>query len=166
MTARGTLVGRRAELERLGAALDRAREGSGGILLLSGDAGVGKTRLLAELAGRDSDALVMRGTAAQTGTPPYGVVVAALRAGLRAHPNALDGCGPLAPHLALILPELGPAPANTDRATLVEAIRSALAHLAADRAVLLVLDDLQNSDEATLELLSALAEPLAAMSVL
>src|SRR2546421_66105 len=64
------------------------------------------------------------------------------------------------------LERLGAALANTDRATLVEAIRSALAHLAADRPVLLVLDDLQNSDEATLELLSALAEPLAAMSVL
>jgi DNA-binding NarL/FixJ family response regulator len=166
MTARGSLVGRDAELERLSALVDRARGGNGGVLLVSGDAGVGKTRLLVELAAREADALVLNGAAAQTGTAPYGAVVAALRARLRAEPRALDGFGPLAPHLAMILPELG-APADTsDRATLVEAIRSALAHLATQRPVLLVLDDLHWSDEATLELLSALAEPLGDLSVL
>jgi len=166
MAARGTLVGRRAELGRLSAALDRARRGDGGILLLSGDAGVGKTRLLGELARNEADALVLQGAAAQTGTAPYGVVVAALRAGLRADPDALNGCGPLAAHLAMILPELGAAAESSDRATLIEAIRCALAHLAADRPVLLVLDDLHYSDEASLELLSALAEPLGELSVL
>src|SRR3954452_3034239 len=160
MTARGTLVGRRAELARLSAALDRARQGAGSVLLLSGDAGVGKTRLLGELACSESDAFVLQGAAAQTGTAPYGVVVAALRAGLRADPRALDGCGPLAAHLAMILPELGAPAASSDRATLVEAIRCALVQLAADRPVVLILDDLQYSDEATLELLSALAEPV------
>jgi len=166
MPERGTLVGRDAELARLGAALDRARRGAGGILLVSGDAGVGKTRLIAGLAERETDALVLPGAAVQTGTAPYGALVGALRARLRADPHALDGFGPLAPHLAVILPELGAPAAASDRATLVEAVLSALAHLAADRPVLLVLDDLHWSDEATLELLSALAEPLTDLSVL
>ena len=94
MPDRGTLVGREAELARLCEALDRARRGSGRIVLVSGDAGIGKTRLIAELAEREADALVLSGAAVQTGTAPYGAVVAALRPRLRAEPDALDGVRP------------------------------------------------------------------------
>ena len=47
-----TLVGRTEELGRLDAALDRAGSGSGQLALVSGEAGVGKTRLVEELAAR------------------------------------------------------------------------------------------------------------------
>src|SRR5689334_22212636 len=166
MTERDSLVGRRDELARLGAAVQRARGGGGGILLLSGDAGVGKTRLIAELAQRERDALVLSGAAGHGGNAPYGAVVAALRAHLRANPRALDACGPLRPHLARILPELGTPAEPSDRDTLIEAIRCALLRLSEQQPVLLVLDDLHWSDEATLELLAALAEPLAELAVL
>jgi predicted ATPase len=166
MWDRGGLVGRELELQRLTAGTQRAREGTGGILLVSGDAGVGKTRLIAELARLESDTLVLCGVASPVGTAPYGAVVAALRARLRADPAALDGSGPLLSHLAVILPELGTPAAESDQATLVEAIRGALAHLAREQPVVLVLDDLHWSDEATLELLSALAEPVAELSLL
>lgn len=135
------LLGRSAELQRLVAALDRAREGRGG-LLLSGEAGVGKTRLAAEVARRCVDALVLWGSVSHSGSVPYGPVVAALRSRLRSAPGALADCGPLARHLAMILPELGEAAPVTDRPTLFEAIRCALARLAEDRPVLMVLDDL------------------------
>lgn len=161
-----SLLGRDAELAQLGAALQRARGGAGGVLLVSGDAGVGKTRLLAELTAREADALVLGGAAGQTGGAPYGPVVSALRAGLRARPGVLDPAAPLAAHLAMILPELGAPAAATDRATLVEAIRCALERYARDQPVLMVLDDLHWSDEATLELLAALAEPFGELSVL
>ena len=46
------LVGRAEELTRLTAAVERARTGRPAAVLLAGDAGVGKTRLLAELCGR------------------------------------------------------------------------------------------------------------------
>ena len=160
------LVGRGVELQQLCGAVDRARAGRGGLILISGEAGVGKTRLTGEVARLADDALLLTGAASHSGSAPYGPVVAALRSRLRADPGALAACGPLGAHLALILPELGaPLPA-TDRPTLFEAIRCAFAHLAEDRPVLVVLDDLHWSDEATLELLSALAAPLAEISVL
>ena len=131
----------------------------GAITLVSGEAGVGKTRLLADVA-RSADALVLRGAAAQGATAPYGPLVAALRSYLQTHPGGLDDCGPLKPVLALLLPELGEPAAEADRPTLFEALRAALATIASEHRTLVVLDDLQWSDEATLEVLSALAEPL------
>jgi DNA-binding CsgD family transcriptional regulator len=165
MTTRGGLVGRAAERERLGDALRRARLGSGSLVLLAGEAGVGKTRLAEEVA-EGSGGLILAGRAGQGAAAPYGPILAALRSYLRSNPDGLAGCGPLRPHLALILPELGnPAPVS-DRATLFEAVRCAFAHVAVERHVVVVLDDLQWSDEATLELLPALAEPLSQMPLL
>ena len=165
MPERSTLVGRQVARARLEEALERARLGEGSFVLVSGEAGVGKTRLAAEVAGA-ADATVLTGTSSHGGTAPYGPVVTALRSHLRAEPGGLDECGPLRPHLALILPELGdPAPA-TDRATLFEAVRCAFAHLARETPALVVLDDLQWSDEATLELLSALAATVEDLSLL
>ena len=165
MTERSGLVGRRSERARLEGALERARLGEGSIVLLSGEAGVGKTRLAADLAA-GSDAVLLGGAASHGGSAPYSPVVAALRSFLRSNPDGLADVGPLRAQLALLLPELGdPAPA-ADRPTLFEALRSAFAHVAAERHALVVLDDLQWSDEATLELLSALAEPLQELPLL
>src|SRR6478672_10165110 len=165
MATRTALVAREAEGARLDRALQDAGRGRGGLLLLSGEAGVGKTRLAEELAGGASGP-VLAGRARQGAAAAYGPVVAALRSLLRGRPDALDGCGPLRPHLALILPELGdPAPAG-DGATLVEAVHAALAHIARDAPALVLLDDLQWSDDATIALLATLAEPLGRLPVL
>ena len=135
-------------------------------MLLAGEAGVGKTRLL-EAVAASSGCVVLAGRAVHGAGAPHGPVVAALRAYLRAHPGGLDECGPLRPHLALILPELGDPPAaGGDRATLFEAIRCALEHIAREHPAVLVLDDLQWSDDATLDLLLSLAEPLGQMPLL
>ncbi len=160
------LIGRGAELDRLVEAVDRARTGSGGLVLLAGEAGMGKTRLAGEVARRCGDVLVLSGAASHSGTVPYGPVVAALRGHLRRDPRALTDCGPLASHLAMILPELGESAPATDRLTLFEAICCALAKLAESQPVLMLLDDLHWSDEATLELLSAVADRLGELSVL
>ncbi|HZB77655.1 MAG TPA: AAA family ATPase [Solirubrobacteraceae bacterium] len=157
------LVGRRAEFERLEALLERARAGEGAVVLLSGEAGVGKTRLMSELAGRADGALVLCAATTQGRTAPYGPLVGILRGYLHARPGGLDGCGPLRAHLARIVPELGEPAPDTDRATLFEAIRCALARTG---PALLILDDLQWSDEATLEVLAALAAPLAELPLL
>ena len=165
MSGRSGLVGRRAERDRLTASLEQAALGRGSLLLMSGDAGIGKTRLAGELA-EGADALVLSGSASHAGTAPYGPIAAALRCYLRSAPDGLSDCGPLRQHLALILPELGEPPSASDRPTLFEAVRCAFAHLARERHALVLLDDLQWSDEATLELLSALAAALDELPVL
>src|SRR5262249_39364801 len=81
-------------------------------------------------------------------------------------PGSLDAMGPLRPHLAVLLPELGdPAPAP-DPDTLGEAVCSALAHIARREPVLVVLDDLEWSDDATLDLLAPLAASVGRFRVL
>src|SRR5215211_33204 len=159
VATRSGLIGRQAERDLMRQALEAAERGSGSVVLVAGEAGVGKTRLADDVL-EESDVVALRGAAGQGAGAPYGPVAAALRSYLRANPKGLDHCGPLRPHLALILPELGQAAPASDRATLVEAIRAALAHIARQGPAVLVLDDLHWSDDATLELLPALAEPL------
>src|SRR3954452_17696254 len=96
------LIARTEENARLRAALDATRDGAGGLVLLAGGAGIGKSRLAAAAAG-GVDGLIVTG-AALPGSPPYAPLVAALRSLLRAEPDALTGGGPLRAHLNLILP--------------------------------------------------------------
>ena len=156
------LVGRTQERERLRALLQRGR---GGTVLVSGDAGVGKTRLTAVLA-ETPGTHVLRGAAVQGRTAPYGPLVEALRDHLRTHPGGLGEVGPLRGHLAVLLPELGEPAATADRATLFEALRAALAVIGDRHRAAIVLDDLQWSDEATLGVLAALGDvPLLVVGV-
>ena len=161
----GVLIGREAEREWLEEAVTAALVGQGALVLLAGEAGVGKTRLADEVAAA-SEALALRGAASPAATLPYGPVLGALRGYLRSAPGALASCGPLQGHLALLLPELGPAVAESDRATLFESLRCALATIAAGSPAVILLDDLQWSDDATLELLGALADPLRELPIL
>ncbi|HEU5253408.1 MAG TPA: AAA family ATPase [Solirubrobacterales bacterium] len=164
MNARTPLVGRADELARLAEAVERSREGHGSLLLIAGEAGVGKSRLAQEAAA--GSGVVLYGAAQNGAAVAYGPIVAALRSRLRSDPDALSDCGALLPHLALLLPELGEAAAESERATIFEAVRCAFAHLSAEQPTVVVLDDLQWSDDTTLELLAALAEPLREMPVL
>ncbi|HXQ57479.1 MAG TPA: AAA family ATPase, partial [Actinomycetes bacterium] len=153
------LIGREREQAQLRAWAADALGGRGSLVLLAGEAGVGKTTLVRRaLAGSGLE--VLEGVGVQGGTSAFGPVVEVLRAHLRSAEAGPLVEGPLAAHLALLLPELGPPAAEGDRATLFEAIRLALAAIAARRPAALLLDDLQWADDATLELLAALARSL------
>jgi tetratricopeptide (TPR) repeat protein len=102
----------------------------------------------------------------QGGTAAFGPIVEVLRAWRRPEGAGRLVKGPLAAHLALLLPELGPAAPEGDRATLFEAVRLALAAIAARRPAALFLDDLQWADDATLELLPALARSVGTQPLL
>jgi DNA-binding CsgD family transcriptional regulator len=125
-------------------------------VLVAGEAGIGKTRLLGEVL-TGWDGRVLRGVAVP-GAGAYAPLAEVLREFLRDVPGALSG-EPLFAPLGTLLPELGPS-GGTDRATLVEAIRGAFAQIAARGPSAVVLEDLHLADAATLDLLPALVPVL------
>jgi predicted ATPase len=146
------LVIREREHAALRDAIATAVGGDGGILLVGGEGGVGKTALV-ESALAEDGGLVVRSAADQRVLRPYAPVVAALRGYQRAVPDGLAGSGPLSEHLALILPELGAPAPDTDQATLFEAVGNLLEQIARRQSTVVFLDDLQWVDGATAELL-------------
>jgi DNA-binding CsgD family transcriptional regulator/type II secretory pathway predicted ATPase ExeA len=158
-------VGRDSERAALESLAAQAGAGRGAIVLVTGEAGVGKSMLVRTVLG-DSAPEVFEGLGVPDGASAYGPVVEALRSMLARRDAAALIEPSLRSQLAVILPELGrPAPA-VDRATVLEAIRSLLVQAAAQRPLALLLDDLQWADRATLDLLPALARSLAAAPVL
>ena len=164
------LVGRDGELRRLLDLLDDAAEGRPRHALISGDAGVGKTRLVAELAGRAAGRgfTVLSGRCAELGDSiPYLPLADALRA-------ATTGPGPdqtlldaiaARPVLGRLLPDRGASPPPADLPGLAQqqlfgAVLGMLAELAAQRPVLLVLEDLHWADRSTRDLLTFLSRVL------
>jgi DNA-binding SARP family transcriptional activator len=151
-------VGRDAELAVLGTAWDRAAGGARHVVVVTGEAGIGKTRLATEAARRASaqGGLVLFGRCDEEAIVPYQPIVEALDGYVAATPGdelpAMDE--PARAELAAVLPSLeGPRAGGggpDGRARLFEAVTALVASAAADRPVLLVLDDLQWADDDTL----------------
>ena len=102
------LVGRRAETEVLESALAGALAGQGGCAVITGEAGIGKSRLIRELArmAADHQVLVVMGRAVPaSASAPYRPVTEALLQLLRRPPLPDDpSLAPWMPHLAVLLP--------------------------------------------------------------
>ena len=159
------LVGREAEQALLANALIAAQAGRGSLVLVSGEAGIGKTALV-EAVLASGGASVLRGAASELATPPYGPLTQALRSAIALAPDAPAAWGPLSPQLHLLLPELGTAPAETEQASLAEALRNALLSPIGGTPCAVFIDDLQWADTATIELLASLPDPVRTRSVL
>ncbi|WP_395106988.1 BTAD domain-containing putative transcriptional regulator [Actinomadura sp. SCN-SB] len=157
-------VGRRDELDRLIAAARDAAAGRCGLVLIGGDAGMGKTALAERLAGELAAQgwTAAWGRAAETGGAPAAWPWAELLRGLAAAvPPGGDLAGRLAPLLTDTAPAGEGADVTTGRFRLHLAVGDYLATVAADGVpLLLVLDDLHWADEETLALLTALPDRL------
>ena len=164
------IVGRDGELRRLLDLLDAAAAGRPMHALISGDAGVGKTRLVSELAVRAADrgCMVLSGRCAELGDSiPYLPLADALR-------NATTGSSPdqalldavaARPLLDRLLPDRGAVPPPTDLPGLAQqqlfgAVLGMLAELAELQPVLLVLEDVHWADRSTRDLLTFLSRVL------
>jgi class 3 adenylate cyclase len=165
-------VGRTAELARLTARLQEVRAGSGGLVMLAGEPGSGKTRTLEEFAeiARTEGALVLGGRCYEgEAARPYGPFVEALAEHARsAAPESLRGdlglgAAPLArlvPALRECLPDI-PEPValqpDEERVRLLDAVAQMLIALSTRTPVVLVLDDLHWADAASVALLRHVA---------
>ncbi|MFB4288162.1 helix-turn-helix transcriptional regulator [Nonomuraea sp. ATR24] len=156
-------VGRARELAALRGALDEARAGGACTVLVGGEAGVGKTRLVGEFTASAGDALTLVGGCMELGTEglPFAPFTAVLRDLVRR--LGRDEVAALVPGgdtrgLARLLPEFGqPGPEGREaRARLFEQVLGLLERLAEDRPVVLVVEDAHWADRSTRDLLSFL----------
>ena len=159
-------VGRSRERAALASALDAARGGRGTLCLVSGEPGIGKSRLLAEFATLPSQAGVPIhwGFAWEAGgAPAYWTWIQVLRsilgqdcgrAALAQHPHLMTPIGELVPEL---VPEASRLPARLEpeqaRFRLMDAVSTLLVSASAHSPLVLVLEDLHATDADSLALL-------------
>jgi DNA-binding CsgD family transcriptional regulator len=165
------LVGRDQQMAALEAAFDSVRQGGPTAVLLGGEAGVGKSRLVSEFAtaAAADGACVLVGGCLELGTDglPFAPFTAVLRD--LVHEFGADGVASMLPGrttrgLARLLPELGEADSGPDidtdpgeaRARLFEEVLSTLDHLARHSPVVLVIEDAHWADRSSRDLLTFL----------
>lgn len=167
------VVGRDQQLGELRHALDRLAEGNGGALVVAGEAGVGKSRLLREagVEARRRHAHVLTGRAVERGTPlAFRPIAEALFSHLRrAGPPPLAELAPFRPLLGRLVPEWsapGESPGEETLVAMAEAVLRLLGALGAHDGCVLLLEDLQWADSETVEVLEYLSDNAADVPLL
>ena len=167
-----SLIGREAPRDELLRHVEAIFQQVGGIALIEGEAGVGKTRLLREIV-QDAEwrnAQTLWGYCLeQEAAQPFRPFVTAVTQGLSplrvrqlstvVDPLWLQVLKPLLPQIAQALPDLGAPPPlkpEQERARLIEAVASFLTGWSAVTPLLLIIEDLHWADEDTLRLLPVL----------
>ena len=178
---RTPFVGRDAEQADLGRWLDQAVAGRGGLVLIGGEPGVGKTRLVEQLidVARQRRCLALTGRCYEMeGTPPFIPFVEMLEQSARTVPHAVlrETLGDAAPEVARLMPDLRRTfpdippplelPPEQQRYYLFKNVGEFLERLSRLSAVVVLLDDLQWADDSTLLLLQHLAPQLSQMPML
>jgi predicted ATPase/DNA-binding CsgD family transcriptional regulator len=166
-----TFVGRVEELSILEAAQMRAANGEPAVVLVGGEAGVGKTRLIAELAARCSTGgiQVLSGGCVPVGGGglPYAPIMEALRVLVTdlGADAVRELAGPSWAELARLLPILGDpqpsgSPGQAAQARLFEVLLGLLGRFGEQTPLVLVVEDVQWSDQSTRDLLAFLVRNL------
>ncbi|HXW52389.1 MAG TPA: AAA family ATPase [Candidatus Acidoferrales bacterium] len=172
-------VGRQAAMEQLRTLWNRAARGSPALAFIEGEAGIGKSRLAAELALRveSEGGRVLWGPTSFPESVPYQGLAEALRqalpliTALTIDPNALSAVAALVPELRAKrpdLPVLAAANPDDERRRLLAGIAETLAALARSRPLLLIIEDVHWAGEATLaalRYLGSITSPIALLLV-
>ena len=178
--SRQPFVGRQAEYDKLVARLDALAGGTGTLVLLGGEPGVGKTRLSEELLAeaRQRGMVVLTGHCYEEGQTPFAPFVEMLEQLLREMPADVlrQALGEDAADLARLVPKIRvvlddvPDPAvlepEQQRRVLFNAVLDLFRRLSVRQPVVMLLDDLHWADEATVGLLQHLTPHLSSMPLL
>lgn len=167
---RPPVLGRDRELATLAAAWERAKHGAGQVVIVEGEPGEGKTRLIDELTTRArlEDATVAAARAVPADRDqPWSALAGLIAAGLGEAPG-LAGAAPGAlAALAALVPDLGTRfRASGPPLPPADAVSAVTVAAALERPLMLALDDAQWIDDATLAALPALARDTARRPVL
>ncbi len=172
-----TSIGREAQLCALLERLDGAESGAGAVVLLGGDAGVGKSRLMRDLK-REAMARRFRTIEGRCSSTESAVPYAPLMDALRFRISKGEGeavaemLGPLRAILTPVFPQLEGKSSDTepagdrDKEKPFELIFSVLSRLAYDEPMLLVLEDVHWADQTSLELVHHLAHRVISLKML
>jgi DNA-binding CsgD family transcriptional regulator/tetratricopeptide (TPR) repeat protein len=168
--ASAAFIGRTEEQRTLKAALTRAAGGDPMVALIGGEAGIGKTRMVAELtaacAADGTRVLVGGCVPVGEGSLPYAPIVEVLRALIaELGPEAVRGLiGPAWPELARLSPGLGQprddGPSDNSRSLLFELLLGLFGRLSEQTPLVLVIEDLHWADRSTRDLLAFLVRNL------
>ncbi len=173
------LIGRLSELTTLHALIDQAKSAQGQVVLLSGEAGIGKSRLVTEakIYAKEQGFLLLRGNCFPTDRSfPYAPILDLLRSSqakelLATYSTDLE---PLARDLALLNLDLAPLPSDAtlpplepeqEKRRLFVALTHFFMDSIAKQPILLMLEDIHWSDETSLEFLHYLARHCTAQSL-
>ena len=151
------MIGREADLQVLRDALVDAQDGITRCVAIGGEAGMGKTRLLTEFRSTiDPDAIVLTADCIDLGTMgiPFGPVRSIMRqlVAVVGAEAVLDAAGPGRPGVVALLPELADG-SESGSEPLHETLTAMLGRFALDRTIVVIIDDAQWADAATVSLL-------------
>lgn len=164
------MVGRQREVMAVRRRVLRSAQGRGGGIVLAGESGAGKSRLLreAQLEAKLAGCLVARADSESSARGPYGVLEQLAKAIFLAAPGiAAETSRPFTDALAIALPglalEIGPVSARgvqvdpgEERMRVQRALLDWLLAVAAKKALVLIVDDIQRCDEASCAVFAAL----------
>jgi DNA-binding winged helix-turn-helix (wHTH) protein/tetratricopeptide (TPR) repeat protein len=167
-------LGREGIMEVIEALLKAAAHGEGRVLLLSGEAGIGKTRVIEQLACLADlrGARVLLGRCFESeGAPAFWPWVQILRAAVRSGPHGhpLRSLGAVAPEVAWMVPELRPlvaeaqstpSDARTARFVMFDGVATFLKDLSSDGPCVLCIDDIHRADAASAALFQHVAREI------
>jgi DNA-binding CsgD family transcriptional regulator/tetratricopeptide (TPR) repeat protein len=160
------LVGRRAELSALEAALAATTDGLGQIVVVDGEAGIGKSRLIEDFIARVDDALCVTGNCVDAATDALAYAPWTELLWWLVREIGADALGPERTELARLLPELGAADNDGSRDLLFEAIVEVLHRCASSRSLIVVIEDLHWIDPASRDVLLYVARNLRRLPLL
>jgi anti-anti-sigma factor len=176
---RSQFVGREAQLQRLQQLWALAQRGQGSLILISGEAGIGKTRLVEELSSTLSEATVLFGHCSESEeSTPFQPFIELIRAYLTITPGAevREHLAGSAAVVATLTPEfyalfsnaapLAQLSSEHDRLLLMQGYCRFVENATGARPCLMVLDDLHWADPSSLQLLQHLARHVGSMPLL